>query len=384
MKKQKNQNMLSKALCWPRIFLPKAFCCLAITFLFFSVGFIQPTIANADTDLLELSLEELMDVEVLSTNVMGTHAHLKGEWMVGYKYMHMHMGGNRSGTTDQTEAQVRETFVVSPIWMTMDMHMIMLMRGVTDNITTMLMFPYINKKMLHVNRAGVRFTTAARGPGDLEWTTSYNVYGNVKRDEHTAVKWGLHRILLHGGASFPTGSISNEDTTPARVEGTLPFPMQLGSGTFDFLPGITYLGESNKGNWAWSLESKETVRIGKNSHKYRLGNEYLISSRLARKVNNETSVSVKMDHIIWGNIHGHDFLVNPSGAPTVPTKRPDLRGGIRTDLFFGIDYYQKAKSGEINKGNRFGIEFGFPIYQTLEGPQLKVDWQLGVAGSITF
>jgi len=387
MRKRITQHIFPKAFSRKCTFISKTFFSLAIAFLILIIlilGFTPLALADTKSDLTELSLEELMDVEILTSNVLGTHTHLKGEWMVGYRYMHMHMGGNRTGTTDQTERQVLDEFVVAPLWMDMDMHMIMLMRGVTDDITMMLMLPYIYKKMQHINRAGVKFDTTAHGPGDLKWTTIYALYGNVERDEHTITTWGPHRILLHGGVSFPTGSISKEDTTPARVGGTLPYPMQLGSGTFDFLPGISYLGESNAGNWAWSIETKETVRFGKNSHNYRLGNQYLISGRIARKLTDKTSVSLKLDHNIWGNVHGHDSLVNPTSNPTVPTKRPDLRRGERIDLFIGIDYYEKAKSGDVNKGNRFGLEFGMPVYQSLEGPQLEVDWQMNFAYSLTF
>jgi len=238
------QHKLSKAFRRKCVFFSKIFFCLTIIFLIFSFNFSHLASAKENTDLTELSLKDLMDIEILSSNVLGTHTHLKGEWMVGYKYMHMHMGGNRSGTTDQTEARVLDDFVVAPLWMDMDMHMVMLMRGVTDDITMMWMLPYIYKKMQHINRMGVKFDTTSHGPGDLKWTTTYALYGNVKRDEHSVVTWGRHRILLHGGVSFPTGSINKEDTTPTRVKGTLPFPMQLGSGTFDFLPGISYLGRS--------------------------------------------------------------------------------------------------------------------------------------------
>jgi len=199
MRKRIKQTMPSKTFRRNYIIISKIFYCLAITFLILSFGFNQPVFAKANVDLTELSLEELMGIEILSSNVLGTHTHLKGEWMVGYKYMHMRMGGNRSGTTDQTEDQVLDDFVVAPIWMDMDMHMVMLMKGITDDLTMMWMLPYIYKKMQHINRAGIKFDTTSHGPGDLKWTNTYALYGNVKRDEHSVVTWGPHRILLHGG-----------------------------------------------------------------------------------------------------------------------------------------------------------------------------------------
>ncbi len=42
-------------------------------------------------DLTELGLEDLMDINVLSKNVLGTHTHLAGEWMVDFSEMFMSM-----------------------------------------------------------------------------------------------------------------------------------------------------------------------------------------------------------------------------------------------------------------------------------------------------
>ncbi len=58
--------------------------------------------------------------------------------------------------------------------------------------------------------------------------------------------------------------------------------MQLGSGTFDLDPGLTYLGESRR--MAWMLQSAATVRLGANSRDYRLGNSVRVRGRLLRVV----------------------------------------------------------------------------------------------------
>ena len=54
----------------------------------------------------------------------------------------------------------------------------------------------------------------------------------------------------------------------------------------------------------------------------------------------------------------------------VPTADPDLRGGERIDLLFGLNLFQNE--GKL-KGNRVSVEVGFPIYQSLDGPQLEID-----------
>ena len=57
-------------------------------------------------DLTDLSLEELMELDVLSVSVLGTHTHLAGEWMIGYRLMFMRMQGNRDGTSRQSSGDV--------------------------------------------------------------------------------------------------------------------------------------------------------------------------------------------------------------------------------------------------------------------------------------
>ncbi len=75
-------------------------------------------------ELADLTLEELMKLDILPINVLGTHTHLAGEWMIGYKFMFMRMDGNRDGTDRKTVSDVLQDFPVAPTEMTMAMHMV--------------------------------------------------------------------------------------------------------------------------------------------------------------------------------------------------------------------------------------------------------------------
>jgi len=79
---------------------------------------------------------------------MGEHVHEQGEWMAEYKYMNMYMDDNRSGDDTLTDADsiaLGGTFTgvhpmgtnrgATPTQMTMEMHMVHLMYGLTDDIT---------------------------------------------------------------------------------------------------------------------------------------------------------------------------------------------------------------------------------------------------------
>jgi len=67
MKKCTKQHVLSKTFSRAYVFFSRSFCCLAITFLILSFGFVQPSFVSANAGLTEIRLEELMDMPVLST-----------------------------------------------------------------------------------------------------------------------------------------------------------------------------------------------------------------------------------------------------------------------------------------------------------------------------
>ena len=249
------------------------------------------------------------------------------------------------------------------------MNMAMLMYAPSDYLTLMATAPYIKKEMDHETTAGVRFTTRSEGIGDIEVKGIYTFYGEPD---------DKHRLMFAGGFSLPTGSIDRKDiqANPANGQQKLPYPMQLGSGTVDFLPGLAYLGEVDR--WAWGAEALATVRLGTNSNSYSLGNQYSFSFWGNWKWKNTVAPFFRMDTKIWGNIDGADPELNPA---TVPTADPNLRGGERVDLILGINFYQPR--GKF-KGHRFAIEAGAPIYQSLDGPQLETDLLFSVGWTYTW
>ncbi len=316
-------------------------------------------------DLFEMTLEQLMMVEIGEVNPMGIyHTHEKGEFMVGYSASFIDSKGNRSGTSHVSTSQVLQDFMVAPTKITTSIQMFELMYTPTDKTTIMTTLPYIRKSMDHINRSGVKFDIESQGPGDLRSSILHSIYQN-----------GNHLIYVSGGLSFPTGSVSKRDTTPTG-RGRLSYPMQLGSGTWDLLPGVAYLGKNEK--WSWGAHLGGVIRLGRNTHRYRLGDEFKSTIWLTRNLSDQLSTRVRIDSMIWDDIHGADPALNPL---TAPTEDPDLRGGDRTDIGFGINLLGKKGAAE---GHRLSVEYRIPLYQSLHGPQLETDWILSVGWQILF
>jgi hypothetical protein len=292
--------------------------------------------------------------------VMGDHTHHAGEWMLAYRYMFMDMEGNRDGTNRLSEQDVfAKGFMVAPKKMTMQMHMVGAMYALTDNVTLMAMLPYLLLSMDHVTRMGSSFTAESQGIGDLRFTALCVMH-----------RWDRQQLHLNAGIGFPTGSIDETDDTPAGPDQKLPYPMQLGSGTFDLLPGITYLGQTD--NWSWAGQLGGAIRLGRNDEGYSLGDRVGATAWGARRWTDWLSTSLRLNGQAWGNIDGQDDELNPA---MVPTADPRDRGGKQIDLSFGVNLYGRAG---LVKGHRVAAEFGAPIYQSLDGPQLETKWSVTV------
>ncbi len=299
--------------------------------------------------------------------VMGAHSHHEDGWMLSYRFMRMEMDGNRDGTNSVSSPL--PGFMVSPLKMTMDMHMLGGMYGVSDKLTLMIMLPILDISMDHrVNMNRVEFTTEADGIGDIKISGVYDLINDGKQS-----------LLLNMALSVPTGSIDEKDIIPASMglEVQLPYPMQLGSGTYDLFPGITWL-KSIDGSQL-GVQARATLRLGDNGNGYTLGDRYMLTSWYSHEVTRVFSSSVRIAAETWDNIDGIDDKLNPMAPVMVPTARTDLRAGTRVDLLVGVSW----DTGGHLTGHRFAAEVGAPIHQDLDGPQLETDliFTLGWQGS---
>lgn len=322
--------------------------------------------------------------------VMGDHLHKKGEWMFSYRYMRMHMEGNRIGndrvspTTIATTVPNRffgrpmqpPTLRVVPTKMTMDMHMFGAMYAPTNDLTLTGMVNYIEKEMDHLTFMGgmgtaIRggFTTRSDGFGDVKLSGLYRLYDDP-----------VHHVHLNMGVSLPTGDIDNRDDVLApngmRPTLRLPYAMQLGTGTFDLLPGLTYHGSI--ANVSWGAQYRAEIRLeDENDEGYAWGDKHAVTAWAAYQWAPWISTSLRVDAMTQDSISGIDPLI----VAPVQTADPDNYGGERVDLFFGVNL--AGQSGAL-RGHRLAFEIGTPVYQDLNGPQMETDWMATVGWQKAF
>lgn len=325
----------------------------------------EPVQAPEGGQLLDLNLEQLMNLELIQTTVPGAHWHWEDDWMVGYQYMHTFNQGYLEGSRAVSDQQVLRNYRNVHTAMSMDMHMLMLMYGPSDDVTLMVMAPYMDMTMDHLTRSGGTFRVKSTGLGDLRISPILSVF-----DEFP------HRVQLEAGISLPTGSVNQQDLTPSGLS-QLEYKMQTGSGTFDLQPAITYLGQDDSMNWGAQLRG--VFRMGRNSAGYRQGNSWELTAWWSPKISDEFSPSIRLDAMKWDNVVGRDIRLNPAANPE---SDPALQGGQQVNLLLGINF--AAGLDEEGRGHRFSLEGGFPIHQRLNGPQIREAWRLGGAWNWTF
>lgn len=316
--------------------------------------------------------------------VMGSHVMPQGKFMLGYRYGHMSMSGLRFGTTDISADYAATTIPnvyfgnpgqpptlrVIPQEMTMDMHMFSAMYGASDRVTLMAMLPYIEKEMTTITYQGPagatvlgRATRGSEGVGDLHLGAVLGLLND-----------GPSRLTFNIGLSLPTGSITKtgQMLTPMNMTptGRLGYMMQLGSGTVDLVPGLTWQGK--RGPLGYGAQLRGVIRLGSNDEGYTLGDEAALSAWVSYKAAPWVSLSGRIEGQRVGRVDGRDLLI----AGPAPGANPDYIGGSFASLFAGADF---TPVRGVLKGHKIGIEMGVPVYQDLNGPMLKRDWSIALA-----
>ncbi len=308
--------------------------------------------------------------------IMGDHVHGKGDWMVGYSFMQMGMKDNRSGTSSLSPADISGDFAnttgsgpatmrIVPTRMTTNMHMLSAMVGVTDRLTLMAMANYMDRDMDHITFAMgnpdleiARFNTSVQGWGDTKIAALYDLMPNKPA-----------ALVGKLGFSLPTGSIKQRDDIinpmGASANIRLPYAMQLGSGTYDIEPAITY--SQGHGLYSWGAQYAGQIRLGENSQNYTLGDKHKLSAWGGYQATPWARTTLRVTGEHEAKIDGRDSQI----AGPVQTADPDNYGGDRLEIGLGLNI---TPQGQAWQNQTIAIEASLPVYQNLNGPQLERDY----------
>jgi hypothetical protein len=302
--------------------------------------------------------------------VMGDHMHAMGEWMLSYRFMSMDMEGllkgSRNVSTNSMLTKNGGDYAMLPEKMSMDMHMLGAMYAVSDKWTLMTMFNYLDNDMdmnmeMGAMKMVIKSSAESSGLGDIKFSGLYDL-----------ASWeNGRRIHLNFGLSAPTGSVDEKDAD-GQILG---YGMQLGSGTWDFLPALTFLGQTE--NYSWGAQVGGALRMGDNDRDYSLGNRFDGILWGSRKLTDSFGLSAKFDYATQGEIDGKDTdIAARNMMMKSPGFDPASSGRGLSTFGLGLNYYSRTG---IFKGHRLAVEWETPMSEDVNGVQLETDsiWTLG-------
>lgn len=307
--------------------------------------------------------------------LMISHVNEGKEWMLAYRYMNNAASGLLSGTTAVSSAAVFNDYLMLPASAGMDMHMFMAMYGFSDHFTVMAMLNYNSMAMAmemfsadqHHHSESNDQRMLISGPGDVKIHALYDVLRSKNR-----------QIIISAGLSLPSGSITRKGIGDdvAYSGKNLPYAMQLGSGTVDALPGLSYF--YTRDEIAFGAQSTATLHFYNNSVGYRFGNEMTCNAWLAYRWLSFLSSSLRAEYSLTGKIQGVDLSLYKYNEPSA---NPANYGGQRLSLYLGSAW-------QINKGAfknmRFVFEYGRPLYLQVNGIQSKMTGTINTSLNYTF
>lgn len=296
--------------------------------------------------------------------VMAEHTHEAGEFMLSYRYMTMRMHGMRDGDDDLSSHEIYDRgFMATPTRMDMEMHMMGAMFAPTDELTLMIMASYQFREMDFQTRPGSMtrmrwgstFSQETEGWGDLTFGGLLKIYDA-----------DYQRIHLNLITAAPAGEFNDR-----------PYPMQPTTGTWDLLPGITWLWQND--DLSGGAQVKGRIHLGENDRDYSFGDSVEGTTWLAYRLSDWASLSGRVALEYADDIDGEDLQFR--GLRMAPPMDPANHGGTWLEGAVGLNLYGR---GGLARGHRLAIEALFPIYQDLNGPQMKRDWSLVVGWQQAF
>jgi hypothetical protein len=267
--------------------------------------------------------------------------------------------------------------------MSMNMHMLDLMYAPTDWLTLMLMPQFMSMSMSMDALDGapqapsfqevamidhhVQSGHQTGGVGDL------GMYGLFKLFDN-----GTHHLHVTTGVSAPTGEVGIQLNSNHGIKGGYAdYGMQLGSGTWDFKPSLTYTGQWQQ--FSWGAQSSGTLRMqNQNDSGYALGDLYQTTAWGSYSLTNWLSGSIRGLYTTQGGIKGqYSGLIRQYSPADIPTNY----GGKYWDVGFGMT--AMVPSGDL-AGNRVSVEWLQPVQDNVNGYQLQRDGSLSATWSLAF
>ena len=289
-------------------------------------------------------------------------------FMVAYHGMWSRQSGSvLNGSTAASDQQIAGQgcgaiqCTMTPTQMTMYMHMLDLMYAPSDQVNFVAMVPWMDMDMSMRSLEGTisggggehdhagHTSHSSGGLGDIWLGALFRLFGTPNHEVHAGL-----------GLSIPTGSVQQKSSSGDLMD----YGMQLGSGTWDLQPSLTYNGMRQR--WFWGAQISGIWRtIDQNDSGYALGNLFQGTAWGGFRFTDWLSASLRGVYTnqaaITGQFNGPQMQMGPQDFP-------QNYGGKFWDVGLGLS---AALPGRVPQGDRISFEWLQPVSQDVNGYQLE-------------
>ncbi len=275
------------------------------------------------------------------------HGHKAGDIMFSYRGMVIGLQALQSGTDILETSDVLKDYDLAPEYMITSTQMHSASYVPHDHITLMAIINYHDRIMLMDSSYQQRRIDSG-GLGDVKFDAMLTL---LTKDHFT--------LTGNIGISLPTGSIT-ETGDDGRL---LPYPMQLGSGSYEARPGVTFFG--TKKDWSYGSQLLSSLPLHQNARKYRHGNIITMTAWSTQRVNTWFRFGGRL-------LFSHKAAFSSSNPELNQNESPihqiDSQGSTQLDIAISTDFMIPSQVSFLR--NRLAFEIQMPVYQNLKGIQL--------------
>ncbi len=314
--------------------------------------------------------------------VTSDHIEDKGKFMLSYTYMNMAMMGNHIGSSSASDADVYKKYMMAPETMNMQMHMAMLMYGITDKFTVMAMGGYATTTMtMNMSDAMMNMPGMVMATGNMTMSSTSSGFTDTKVSALYNFSNNMSRHIVGSlGINLPTGTIKATGTTMLGEGQRLPYDMQLGTGSVGILPDITFV--QTRGSLSYGINAGANINLNKNELGYKIGNIYHATAWAGYRFLPFLSASVRVEGIYQDKIQGQDAdMDNIYYRESDPTTVAANYGGKWGNVYAGLNFHSLKP---VLTKFKVLAEYGLPVYQDLNGTQMALHGTLSAGLQYAF
>lgn len=284
-------------------------------------------------------------------------------WSLCADFMSMNADGAQQGKDHISSSDVlSQGYSMAPLSMDMMRYQLGVGYQIADPYQIYIAGQFRENDMVMRSMMMPRIKAHTSGWGDTEIGVNTRLF----HDNRHQLTWGM-------GVSLPTGSI---DEMANNGVNHAAYKMQLGSGTYDLLPSLSYMGMLDR--FQYGAKIGGTIHLGENDNDYTLGDEVYTKLHAGYALTPWLRAGAMIQATHSWKIEGADPAMM---ASMMPGSNADNSGGdvIKTGVMLTLTPPVKGF-----ENHSLSIHYARPVYQDYNGIQMDQTQDLMIGWTARF